>query len=136
HSGPAGLTYYKDVKPIVDAKCTNCHTAGGIAPFALTSADDVLQNAAPMNAAVAGDVMPPWPPDTACNTYLRNRSLTAAEKATLTTWLSGSRPLGDPGDAPPETKTNTGMSRVDFSLTMPVAYTPHESPDEYRCFLR
>src|SRR5258708_39478760 len=33
----ATTSYYRDIKPIVDAKCTQCHFEGGIAPFALTS---------------------------------------------------------------------------------------------------
>ena len=34
---PAGLTYWHDIKPILDARCTGCHVEGGHAPFALTS---------------------------------------------------------------------------------------------------
>lgn len=29
------LTWYRDVLPIVQAQCQECHTAGGIAPFSL-----------------------------------------------------------------------------------------------------
>src|SRR5438105_2877489 len=39
-AGPGGPTYYRDVAPILDAKCTSCHHLGGIAPFALTGAAD------------------------------------------------------------------------------------------------
>ncbi|MDQ3778274.1 MAG: monooxygenase, partial [Actinomycetota bacterium] len=36
-AAPARPTYFQDVKPILDARCTGCHQAGGIAPFKLTS---------------------------------------------------------------------------------------------------
>src|SRR5689334_16479644 len=35
------LTYYKDVKPIIDEKCTACHVDGGIAPVPFTEYEAV-----------------------------------------------------------------------------------------------
>src|SRR5439155_10241228 len=32
----SGLTYYRDVKPILETRCVSCHHDEGIAPFALT----------------------------------------------------------------------------------------------------
>ena len=34
---PSPPTWYTDVLPIVEENCVSCHTAGGIAPFALDS---------------------------------------------------------------------------------------------------
>jgi hypothetical protein len=31
----AVVTYYENIKPIVDAHCTNCRSEGNIAPFSL-----------------------------------------------------------------------------------------------------
>jgi hypothetical protein len=28
-------TYFEQVKPLIDARCTHCHTTGGLAPFPL-----------------------------------------------------------------------------------------------------
>ena len=39
-------TYYRDVAPILDAKCTTCHRLDGIAPFSLTTAAAAKQHAA------------------------------------------------------------------------------------------
>src|SRR5258705_6409320 len=64
-SGPPlekGPTYYRDVKAILDVKCTGCHFQGGIAPFALTSYMDAKTHKDAINAAVTQGVMPPWPP--------------------------------------------------------------------------
>jgi hypothetical protein len=135
-SGP--LTYYRDVKPIIDAKCGSCHVAGGISPFALTTAADVVQYQSLIKADVASKKMPPWPPDDSCADYQGNRSLTDAESKTITTWIDAGAAVGDPSQqassalSPPK---SAGLSRVDFSLQMAAPYTPVLSPDEYRCFI-
>jgi hypothetical protein len=133
---PATLTYYKDVKPILDAKCTMCHYSGGIAPFELTSYADAQLHAPDIGPAVSQHIMPPWPPGPSCNSYQGDRSLTDAEVTTLVSWTGGALLEGDPSTyaalpgAPPPT-----LSRVDDQLQMTEAYTPQERPDDYRCFL-
>ena len=44
-SAASSPTYYRDVAPILDAKCASCHRLGGIAPFALTTAADAKAHA-------------------------------------------------------------------------------------------
>src|SRR5690349_16302155 len=73
---PDAPTYYQAVKPIVDAKCTQCHTDGGIAPFTLTSYQDLVDHGAEASLNVQLGKMPPWPPDADCNQYYGDRSLT------------------------------------------------------------
>jgi mono/diheme cytochrome c family protein len=128
------LTYYHDVQPIVQAKCSGCHNPQGIGPFPLLTADDVTSRKTLIRAAVAQKTMPPWPPADSCTTYQHDRSLSEAQIATVTGWIDQGAPLGDPATQvtgqPP-----TGLSRVDFSLQMPEPFTPNESPDDYRCFL-
>ena len=127
-------TYYRDVKPLVQSKCTGCHQPGGIAPFALTTLDDLLAHRDQVRSAVATRTMPPWPPAKGCADYLADRSLADDQIALLTGWVDGGAPAGDSGDersgnAPP------GLSRVDSTLTMSAPYRPVLSPDEYRCFV-
>jgi mono/diheme cytochrome c family protein len=40
-----------DVAPIFAGTCAGCHTIGGVAPFALTSAADAKSHAVPIEAA-------------------------------------------------------------------------------------
>src|SRR5690349_17959866 len=42
---PASVTYYKHVQPIIQNHCLGCHLAGGIAPFPLTSYEEVAAKA-------------------------------------------------------------------------------------------
>src|SRR5262245_24986232 len=54
------ITYYRDVKPIMDGKCAPCHREGGIGPFPLTSYDEVLRKLDRVAYAVRTRKMPPW----------------------------------------------------------------------------
>ena len=69
------LSYYRDVKPIIDQKCIKCHTDGGIAPFSLTTFDQVSAVKDAIVAAVSAGIMPPWPPAKGCSEYADVRSL-------------------------------------------------------------
>jgi hypothetical protein len=130
------LTYYRDAKPILDAKCATCHVEGGIAPFSLTDYASASPYAAEIKTAVTERTMPPWPPGEGCADYLSDRSLTAEQIATLTRWVDDGAIEGDPAaEGPPVDKGPQSMlSRVDRTLAMPEAYTPTSEPDDYRCF--
>jgi hypothetical protein len=132
--GTSQITYYKDVQPIVDAKCTGCHYPEGIGPFALLTAEDVVSHAAMIRPAVSAKVMPPWPPDSACSSYLADRSLSDAQIKTITDWIDAGTPLGDQ-TTQVTAPAPAGLSRVDYSMQMPEPFTPNQSPDDYRCFL-
>ncbi|MBX7078236.1 MAG: monooxygenase [Nannocystaceae bacterium] len=134
--GEAAVTYYEHVKPIFDARCVACHNAGGIAPFSLEAYDDAAIWAPSVAAAVAAGTMPPWPPSSACNEYVGNRSLTDDQIALVSAWAADDAPMGDPAnEGAPLDGIDGGLSRVDRSLSMAEPYTPQLSPDEYRCFL-
>lgn len=134
---PGGATYYRDIKPIIDAKCANCHDAGGIAPFTLTSYDDVLAMKDAVRFAVSERTMPPWMPAEGCADYQGNRSLSEEQITAITAWVDAGAQAGDPADEPPKAEEGSGieLSRVDLTLPMPEAYTPQIQPDDYRCFL-
>jgi hypothetical protein len=137
--GAAAVTYYKDVKPLVDAKCTGCHSPEGIAPFSLLTLDDVDRRAELMLEAIEADVMPPWPPNADCNDYHADRSLSAEQKALFRAWVDGGRAPGDAASpGPPLDVERVQLSRVDAELTMSAAYTPQtnaQKSDDYRCFV-
>src|SRR5262245_31344908 len=56
----APLTYYHDVKPILDAKCVRCHTQGGIGPTVLSTHADAFAQQGLIRQYVASRIMPPW----------------------------------------------------------------------------
>jgi hypothetical protein len=130
-----GLTFHKDVRPIMTSKCIGCHTTGGFAPFPLVTYADVIAERAMVAGAVDSKVMPPWPPDDSCNTYQHDRSLTDAERNTIVTWARGDAAEGDPATYVAPSGASVTPIRVDATMQMPTPYTMVQSPDEYRCFV-
>lgn len=132
-----GLTYYEDIKPILDAKCGNCHEDQGLAPFSTGRYEDLEPWGGMIRQAVLDRTMPPWQPDASCNEYLGNRSLSDEQIQAIAEWVDGGMPLGDPAKegAPLELGSQPSLSRVDLTLPLPVEYTPQGGPDDYRCFV-
>ena len=132
--GPA-VTFFRDVKPIIDARCVACHQAGSIGPFELTDPETVADLAPVIKNQIDNGLMPPWPPSEDCRTYRHDRSLDEAERATLDAWFAEGAPLGDPStEGPPLPSAVGGLSRVDLELQVPEPYTP-EGRDDYHCFV-
>lgn len=135
-AGPeASVVYFRDVKPILDARCLPCHSEGHIGPMDL-SVPRVAQAAAPLiQAAVAGRTMPPWHASNECRSYANDRSLADQEIDTLVAWVEQGAHLGDPGVVgQPIPPRDQGLSRVDLRLPAPEAYTPQRN-DDYRCLV-
>jgi hypothetical protein len=133
-AGP--VTWEHDVRPIVEARCQACHVAGGIAPFALGSYEDVVAMVAPVRAAVESRRMPPWLAARGCADYQYDQSLTDEQIALIGTWVDQGTLRGDPATATQSVdQAPPGLTRVDLTLAMPERYTPTTSPDDYRCFV-
>jgi hypothetical protein len=132
--GPGPLTYEADVKPIVDAKCGGCHREGGIAPFSLSSFDEVYAQRFAMRNAVLERRMPPVLAAKGCTDYADDASLDDQQIATLSEWAQSEALQGEP-TAPSAVVQHAGLTRVDLSLPMPGSYAPQSMPDDYRCFV-
>lgn len=131
-------TWWKDVRPIAQERCQTCHTAGGIAPFALETYAQAQAMAAAMADATTNKRMPPWMPDPNCGgPFVGERRLTQAQIDTIAAWNAAGAPEGNPADAPPTPDAGiVGLPRVDATYTMPQAYTPSSTlTDDYRCFV-
>lgn len=129
----AAVTYHRDVKAILDAKCVGCHSPGNIGPFSLQTYAEASMFAPTLPPAIEAGTMPPWTPDNACRTYKHDASLTDDQKRTVLDWVELGAPEGDPADAPPPLEPPAPID-YDLELELPVAYTPTVVPDEYRCF--
>jgi hypothetical protein len=131
----AGLTYYRDIKPILDRKCASCHRPGDIGPFAITTYEETTK----MSVAIAGSLedgsMPPWSPSAACNSYKHDRSLPGDERDGVLEWIAAGMPAGDPADEPQPDDDAQPAIDYDIALGVPEPFTPTTYPDDYRCFL-
>lgn len=128
--------WYGDIEPIIEQKCLYCHDAGGAAPLRLTSYEEVAAIDRSVRAAVAERRMPPWLPASCCTPLDGDFDLTDAERAAILAWIDGGAAAGNPEDTVTAEPIG-GVSRVDLTVTMPEAYTPHptEGTDEQRCFV-
>jgi len=130
------LTYWRDAKPIIDAKCKPCHFEGGIGPFPLTTYSEVKQYRFLIHSDVEGGVMPPWRASGPLDVFVGDRRLSEPQKSTLLRWIDEGALEGNPADAPPTVPPDRrGLDRVDLSLPIGGPYTPEVTPDDYRCFV-
>lgn len=117
------VTFWKDVLPVFQAKCQECHRAGEIGPMPLTS----YKEARPWAAAIAESVrlrkMPPWFADPHFGKFGNDRSLSEAQISTLTTWAISGAPEGKQKDAPPPRMFPAGWNipTPDLVLQAPTA---------------
>jgi thiol-disulfide isomerase/thioredoxin len=106
------LTYYNRIARIVQAHCVECHREGGVAPFSLTTYEDVKAHAPMIKQVVERGIMPPWfaarpqeappgqTPEELPSLWANDRSLAESDRADLLAWIAGSKPAGDERDAP------------------------------------
>jgi Copper type II ascorbate-dependent monooxygenase, C-terminal domain len=137
HAAPTRPTYFQDVKPILDARCSGCHYRGGIAPMALTGYLDAFRYRDGIAEMVRSRLMPPWHADSRLQRYLYDPTLTNDQITTLVRWAGRRAPRGDasrPGAPLPSVAPR--LSRVDVRVPMRQTYTPRRyGGDDYRCFV-
>jgi mono/diheme cytochrome c family protein len=130
------VTYYENIKPVLDARCVSCHRDGGIAPFSLATYDDAAAWADAGSIAIHAGTMPPWPPADDCNEYAATREMNDDEVALVDAWIAELVPMGDPAlEGAPLDDGDPGLTRVDLAMEMAQEYAPLQAPDDYRCFV-
>ncbi len=125
------LTYAKDIAPILQRRCQECHRPGQIGPMPLLTHEDASSWAQMIKDVVADRRMPPWHADPRYGKFMNDRSLSAAERATLLAWIDQGCPKGENKDLPPPRKFSTGWSigSPDAVLTMPTEFrVPAKAP--------
>ncbi len=97
------VTFNRDVMPILQANCQECHQPNSIAPMSLLTYRDAYRWASRMKEKVSNRIMPPWHIDTTIGLqdFKNDRGLTGAEIETVVAWVDGGRIEGDPADLPP-----------------------------------
>jgi hypothetical protein len=96
------ITFSKDVAPIFERACQNCHRPGSIAPMSLLNYKDARPWARSIREKVIKRVMPPWHIDrnVGVSKFKDDPSLSDAEIATIVSWVDRGAPEGNPADLP------------------------------------
>ena len=105
--GGRDVTFAKDVAPILQRSCQNCHRPNSVAPMSLITYEEVRPWARSIKQRTGlGDkmgVMPPWFIDktVGIQDYKDDFSLSKKEIATIAEWVDSGAPQGNPADMPP-----------------------------------
>jgi hypothetical protein len=92
------VTYYRDVRPILQEHCLSCHRPGHIAPMSFISYRQTRRWADAIVQVVTTAKMPPW---SAAGPAQRSHGLSKDEVNTLVRWVKEGALEGNPEDAPP-----------------------------------
>ncbi len=137
-AGDSGVTFTKDVLPILQRSCQGCHRPGAIAPMSLVTYEDVRPWARSIKRNVETREMPPWYVDRriGIQDFKDDPSLTDAEIAAIAAWVDSGSPRGNPADAPPPVEFPSPhewrIGEPDLIVSMPEPYIlPAEGPDVF-----
>jgi hypothetical protein len=102
-SSKGEVTFARDVAPILQRHCQNCHRPGQIGPMSLLTYQDARPWARSIKQRVQTREMPPWfiDRDLGVQKFKNDVSLTEKDIATIVNWVDGGAPKGNLADMPP-----------------------------------
>ena len=135
---PVGeVTYTRDIAALVQQHCAVCHREGQVAPFELTSYEDVSAWADTIGEVIEAGRMPPWHADPKHGKFFNDPTLPDAAKQKIADWIAGGCPQGDAEDLPPPREFPEGwqIPQPDVVFKMPEPYAvPAKGTVEYQHF--
>lgn len=103
-SQPANqVTFAKDIAPLFQEKCEECHRKGSIAPMSLVTYQESRPWAKAIKERVIQRQMPPWHIDKTVGVrkFKYDMSLSDEQIQTIARWVDAGAPLGNPKELPP-----------------------------------
>jgi hypothetical protein len=97
------ITFSKEISRIVYKRCATCHHEGGSA-FSLTTYDEARPWAKAIKEEVLERRMPPWEAVKGFGEFREDRGLTQEELETISAWVEGGAPEGEPKYLPSRPK--------------------------------
>lgn len=131
-----GVTWQRDIRPIMDGHCIECHADGAIAPFSFEDWETVSIMAPSIVGSVEAGTMPPYQFDEDCQPTASHLPLDDEEQALFTAWADDGYIEGDEADYVPDPVEVAELPPFDIEFR-PVE--PFEvdltRPDFYRCMV-
>ncbi|HLY72592.1 MAG TPA: hypothetical protein VKU80_00610 [Planctomycetota bacterium] len=134
---PGKITFHKDVEPIFQRRCVECHRPNEIGPFSLLRYDRAKSSAKQIKDVVLRRRMPPWHADPKIGEWKNDRHLSPQEIGTIAGWVDAGAPEGDPKEAPAAPKFVEGwhIGTPDATWSIPrKEHVPAEGTVPYRNF--
>jgi peroxiredoxin len=94
------VTYSKQISRLFNDRCVKCHREGQIAPFAMTSYEEVAGWGEMIAEVVREQRMPPWHADPKFGHFANEDTLSQDEKDLIYAWVDAGCPEGDKRDLP------------------------------------
>jgi len=96
------VTFAKDIAPIFQEKCQDCHRKGAMAPMSLVTYEESRPWAKAIKQRVVTKQMPPWHIDQTIGVtkFKNDMSLSENQINAIAKWVDSGAPLGDPKDMP------------------------------------
>lgn len=122
------VTFTKDVAPILQRSCQNCHRPDSIAPMALITYEDARPWARSIKQRVEQRQMPPWHVDrqVGIRKFKDDPSLSDKEIATITSWVDAGAPRGNLADMPVakvfDDSSKWHIGKPDLIISMPRSF--------------
>src|SRR5947208_8100226 len=116
------VTFAKDVAPILQERCQECHHAGSMAPMSLVTYEETRPWAKAIRDRVTTRQMPPWhiDPTVGVQKFKNDMSLPQDQIDTIVRWVDAGAPLGDIKDMPrPREWPNTDEWKATKELGAP-----------------
>jgi hypothetical protein len=129
-------TFSRDIVPIFQRHCQECHRAGGGGPFQLITYDQVYRRREKVLETTRTRTMPPWKPVAGYGDFVGVRGLSKEEITLIARWVETGAAEGDPADLPPRPVFEASPSRgtPDLVLRSEPFTVPARGGDVYRCF--
>ncbi|MEM7294828.1 MAG: redoxin domain-containing protein, partial [Pseudomonadota bacterium] len=136
---PDAVTYNRDIAPIINANCVECHRAGSVAPFPLETHEQVRRRAKMIAFVTEQGIMPPWPAAKGRGHFRDERHLNQRQLELLSAWADQGAPLGDNDQAMPSPRWPSPdwiNGEPDLVIEMDQAFRiSADGPDIYRYFV-
>jgi len=137
-AAPTGdITYAKHVASILHDRCVTCHRSGEVAPFPLTTYDEVIGWSETIREVIADRRMPPWHANPEHGKFVNDFRLPDRDKELIGTWIKNGCPQGSASDLPPLAPFVEGwrIPQPDVVYRMPQAFhVPAKGVVEYQHF--
>ena len=119
-SGAEVPTFNKDIAPIFDKHCVECHRPTMFAPMSLLTFEEARPWARSIKQRVVAREMPPWGADPAIGRFRNDPRLSQADIDTIMAWVDGGAPKGNDVDLPQRPRFVDGwtIGEPDVVVTM------------------
>ena len=134
----SGVTFTKDIAPILQRSCQICHRPDSVAPMSLLTYQEARPWARAMKMRTSvgprAGVMPPWyvEENIGIQRYKNNPSLSDEEITKIGAWADNGAPEGNPADLPPPLNWSTAawsIGEPDLITVLPDITVKGDAPD-------